>query len=371
MFSISKVHEYIDRLLDLFTQSRHSQYFNHTRAHYLIKRVRVIALLLVLFQPSWLLVDFFLLPNDVFDVISISRIICAMTAFSLYFFVKGYSLKRAYLCLIFLVAILAGFHFVSTQSLIDHGYQTSVAGYQFFVFMIMAMMAVFPLSIVESFLYIVLILSFELLIQVFRGNFGAVEGINNFWLLSVLGLIAGWSSINQLSMLLTLYRQATRDPLTGLSNRRQAMEQMTSNIKYAKEHHTPVCVLLFDLDNFKNFNDNYGHASGDLVLKEFASILKEHAKNKRDLICRYGGEEFLVVLPNADLQSGSKVAEAIRLGCHQTKIRTPEGDQISFTTSAGVACYQENESIDNLLQRVDNFLYEAKGSGRDQIKVAS
>lgn len=370
MLSISKVRESVDKLLDLFTQSRHSQYFNQTRGNYLIKRVRVIALLLAVFQPSWLLVDYFLLPSDVFEVIAIARMVCAAVAFSLYFFVTGYSLRRAYFCLIFLVAILTSFHFISTQTLIDHGYQTSVAGYQFFIFMIIAMMAVFPLSIVESFLYLIAMLCFELFIQLLRGSLGEVDGINNFWLLSVLGLIAGWSSVNQLSMLLTLYRQATRDPLTGLSNRRQAMGQMKNDLKYAKEHHTPVSALLFDLDNFKSFNDIYGHAAGDMVLKEFSSILRRNAQNKRDLVCRYGGEEFLVVLPGADLQAGSDVAEAIRLDCHQTKIRTPKGNKIGFTTSAGVACYQENENIEQLLQRADHVLYAAKDHGRDQIKVA-
>lgn len=366
-----KLHESVERLLDLFAQWRHSQYFNQTRANYLIKRVRVIALLLVVIQPSWLLVDYFLLPLDVFEPIAISRTICSAFALLLSFFVVGYNLRRAYFCLISLIVILTGFHFMSTQVLIDHGYQTSVAGYQFFSFMIISMMAVFPLSIFESLLYMIVILCFELFIQLFRGSFGSLEGINNFWLLSVLGLIAGWSSVNQLSMLLILYRQATRDPLTGLSNRRQAMGQMKNDIKYAKEHHTPVCALLFDLDKFKSFNDTYGHAAGDMVLKAFSVILRKHAKNKRNLVCRYGGEEFLVVLPGADLQAGSRVAEAIRLSCHDTKIRTPKGSKIGFTTSAGVACYQEGENIEQLLQRADRVLYAAKDHGRDQIKVAS
>lgn len=360
----------VDKLLDLLNQWRHSQYFNQTRSDYLTGRVRIIAWLLVILQPSWLIVDYFLLSPEVLLEIAIARVACAVACFALAMYARGYKLQRAYTCLFLLVTTLSGFHFATTEILVFYGFDSSVAGYQFFPFMVIAMMAVFPLSIIELLVYAFFVLLFEVVGQLLRNNLGTLEGINNLWLLSVLGLIAGWSSVNQLSMLLTLYRQATRDPLTGLSNRRQAIDQMESDIKQAQENAQPLCALLFDLDKFKNFNDTYGHAAGDMVLKRFASILREHTDRKHQLACRYGGEEFLVVLPNTELQAAYDVAETIRQACHKSKVRLPNDKKIGFSTSVGVACLKESEDSQKLLQRADDALYAAKDQGRDQVNKA-
>jgi diguanylate cyclase (GGDEF)-like protein len=172
-------------------------------------------------------------------------------------------------------------------------------------------------------------------------------------------------------MLLTLYRQATRDPLTGLANRRQAMGQLDGDITDAQLHHQPLGVLLFDLDKFKAFNDLYGHASGDLVLKQFATILKEHARRKTDLAGRVGGEEFLLALPQTDQQQVIERAESIRSACHRVRLRLPTGDEVGFTTSIGIAMLQPGEGRSELLQRADVALYEAKDGGRDRYCLAA
>jgi len=236
--------------------------------------------------------------------------------------------------------------------------------------MIITMMAVFPLSILEAFCFTVGMLLIEYLTQLFRGVSGSIEAVNNLWLLSVLGLIAGWAAVNQLNMLLGLYRQATRDPLTGLANRRQAMDQLSGDMAQSREQDKPLSVLLFDLDKFKNFNDTYGHAAGDIVLQAFAKVMRKHARKRTDLVCRYGGEEFLMVLPGMDAIKAQEVAEAIRISCHNEKIKTPSGERIGFTTSIGVAELTATDDIDSILQRSDDALYKAKDSGRDQVALA-
>jgi diguanylate cyclase (GGDEF)-like protein len=189
-------------------------------------------------------------------------------------------------------------------------------------------------------------------------------------LLGVLGLIAGWAAVNQLNMLLGLYRQATRDPLTGLANRRQAMEQLSGDMKLMREKSKPLSVLLFDLDKFKSFNDTYGHAAGDIVLQRFAKVMRKFARKRLDLVCRYGGEEFLMVLPGLDAEQAGEVAEKIRLACHDEQVKTPTGERIGFTTSIGVAELKAEDTIDSLLQHSDDALYEAKGTGRDRVHIA-
>ncbi len=144
--------------------------------------------------------------------------------------------------------------------------------------MIISMMAIFPLAIVEVLGITLLLLLVELVTQLSRGNLGEVSAINNLWLLLVLAVVAGWAAVNQLNMLLVLYRQATRDALTGLANRRLILEQLDTDMALSKDAGKPLAVLLFDLDKFKGFNDTYGHAAGDIVLKYFAGILKKHTR---------------------------------------------------------------------------------------------
>jgi diguanylate cyclase (GGDEF)-like protein len=129
-------------------------------------------------------------------------------------------------------------------------------------------------------------------------------------------------------------------------------------------------VLLFDLDKFKSFNDNHGHAAGDIVLKQFARILKDHAKRKTDLAGRFGGEEFLLTLPDTDQQQAIELAEQIRNACHQTRLKVPTGEEVSFTTSIGIATLLAGEDRSAVLQRADEALYKAKDTGRDRYCLA-
>lgn len=362
----------VETLLDVSSGRRHSRYFNQTRSHYLFRRIRIITILLALIQPAWLLVDYLLLPADMLQSISLVRAMAAAACLVLAFWsMKRYSLKVSYIRLAVLVLVLSAFQTVSSSLLLAHGHESNVAGYHFFPFMIITMMAIFPLSIVEAVVYTVGLLVIELVTQSFRGTLGTVDGINNLWLLGVLGLIAGWAAVNQLNMLLGLYRQATRDPLTGLSNRRQAMEQLVGDMTQSRERSQPLSVLLFDLDKFKSFNDTYGHAAGDIVLKSFSKVMRKHTRKKTDLACRYGGEEFLMVLPGMDTQEASEVAEAIRSACHDEKVKTPGGEKTSYTTSIGVATLNSEDTLDTLLQRADDALYVAKDRGRDQVSLAA
>jgi len=128
---------------------------------------------------------------------------------------------------------------------------------------------------------------------------------------------------------------------------------------------------LFDLDLFKRINDNYGHPTGDDVLKLFSLILKQKISNE-DLVGRYGGEEFMVILPGKSNQQAQRIAENIRSACHDVGVRNPTGDGlVRFTTSSGVAQWDGSETAEELIARVDQGLYHAKASGRDLVAVAA
>ena len=357
---------------DLLRAGRHSRYFNHTRSYSLFSRVRTIAWILVVLQTAWIAVDWLLLPDGISSTIAYGRITASACCLVLaLWFSHPYRIEASLIRLLLLVLVLTVFQTWSNWVLIHAGFESELAGYAFFPFMIITMLAIFPLTILEVLGFATFVILVELVSQLWNGKFGLVSGLNDLWLLALLGSIAGWASVNQLSMLLVMHRQATRDPLTGLANRRQVMEQLDGDISESRENGQPLSVLLFDLDKFKSFNDNHGHAAGDLVLKQFARILKENAKRKVDLAGRFGGEEFLMVLPGMGEAEASRVADAVRAGCHKTSLKVPTGEQVSFTTSIGIAVLgDQDEDRTRLLQRADEALYAAKDGGRDRYVVA-
>jgi two-component system, cell cycle response regulator len=154
------------------------------------------------------------------------------------------------------------------------------------------------------------------------------------------------------------------DALTGLYNRRHLEEELARRYSDAVRHDDPLCLLLLDIDHFKHVNDRYGHPAGDVVLSVFAQrLLKELRAG--DVACRWGGEEFLVVLPRTDLRGALVVAERIRLAIAATPM-VAAGADIPVTVSGGCALGPAG-SVDELILDSDTYLYAAKAAGRNQI----
>jgi len=164
----------------------------------------------------------------------------------------------------------------------------------------------------------------------------------------------------------TLLEQTIRDPLTGLYNRRFLDDILTLQIGQAQRDNTSISLVLLDVDNFKIFNDVYGHSAGDAILKKLAEILKTKTR-QGDFACRFGGEEFLVVMPGATLSAGLMRAEEWRREFEGNPI-IYEGETLSSTFSAGVATYPFHAiTIDGLIKIADKGLYLAKNAGRNRV----
>ena len=165
---------------------------------------------------------------------------------------------------------------------------------------------------------------------------------------------------------LRLLEQAIRDPLTGLHNRRFLDETLPRELARAKREGYSLALIMIDLDKFKRINDTYGHAAGDQVLKALSEILEKSARGT-DVICRYGGEEFLVVLPRMLPELAMQHANEWRRELSETPIR--HGDlMIHVTLSAGVAAFPDHGiDIDTLLSRADQALYRSKAEGRNRV----
>lgn len=162
---------------------------------------------------------------------------------------------------------------------------------------------------------------------------------------------------------------AIRDELTGVYNRRFLMETLQREASRAARLGAPLSVCLFDLDHFKAVNDSFGHAAGDAVLKRFTEIARTGLRGV-DVLARHGGEEFLLVLPDTDLQGAVSCAERIRGNVEREDFPViPPSHRVTVT--AGVACTLPAETVDGLLARADKGLYQGKRSGRNRVVALS
>ena len=167
-----------------------------------------------------------------------------------------------------------------------------------------------------------------------------------------------------------LREQSTHDALTGLYNRRYLEETLGRELVSAERHGYPVSVIMGDLDHFKAVNDSYGHLAGDEVLRVFGALMRQHARGS-DIYCRYGGEEFLLVMPQMAEDSAVERAEQLRLAMAASPV--PYGaSPIAVTASFGVATFpRDGRTGDELIAAADSALYAAKAAGRNRINVSS
>ena len=184
--------------------------------------------------------------------------------------------------------------------------------------------------------------------------------------------VAGQTALSLANIRLreSLRDQSIRDPLTGLFNRRFMQESLDREILRATRKNRSLAMIFVDVDHFKHFNDVYGHEAGDEVLRSMGSFFRSHFRGD-DVICRYGGEEFAIILPESSAQDAAVRAEVLRVAAKNLKIVHQGTTLDAVTLSAGIAGYPEHaSSAAELLQVADACLYEAKTSGRDQIMVA-
>ena len=212
---------------------------------------------------------------------------------------------------------------------------------------------------------------------------------------NILGAIVAYSNIEKLlqkdiDYLLQLTRQsgltiqranvyaevlkyATLDALTGLNNRRQFEIRLKQEVANSKRNNIPLCCMMIDVDYFKKVNDTYGHAAGDCVLKNVAGVIKNEIR-EYDIACRYGGEEFFIILPRTNIQEAILVAQRLRKVIEESKMNIKEADiegisHLKVTASIGVCEYDSSLTAPSFAQKADRALYEAKASGRNRVIV--
>lgn len=177
-------------------------------------------------------------------------------------------------------------------------------------------------------------------------------------------------SISGLKMRDLLKDQATRDPLTNLFNRRYLEETLQRELHRAQRHSKPVSIIMIDIDHFKNINDTFGHDGGDEALTKMGLLLQKYYR-KSDAACRFGGEEFIIVMPEMSLDIAIQRAEQIRAAAEDLPLSLRGKKMSGLTISLGIATYpQHGNSMQSLISAADEALYRAKNLGRNRVEVA-
>jgi diguanylate cyclase (GGDEF)-like protein len=178
-------------------------------------------------------------------------------------------------------------------------------------------------------------------------------------------------SLANLQLRERLWYHSVRDPLTGLFNRAYLEQTLQREFSSAVRQRTSIGIIMLDIDHFKSFNDTFGHAAGDLLLTEVGSFL-ESSVRKEDVACRYGGEEFVLVLPRASLENTAKRAEQIRVRIHDLHITHEDRPLGPVSFSLGVASFPRHGlGAKEVLRQADLALYQAKAEGRDKVVMAT
>jgi diguanylate cyclase (GGDEF)-like protein len=165
-----------------------------------------------------------------------------------------------------------------------------------------------------------------------------------------------------------LERLATFDSLTGLYNRRAILGKLRELINLANRYKEDFSLSMLDIDHFKKVNDRYGHLTGDEVLEKIATLIRRNIRDT-DIVGRYGGEEFIIILPKTDLSSSWIVAERLRTIIEKAEMKDSAGNVFAITVSQGLAGWERDEDATSLISRADEALYKAKGKGRNRVQI--
>lgn len=359
----------VDELGLLALPQLHPALLARRRATMIVNRVRLFALLFAVLTPLWSLIDLLVFPFPLWVNLALMRVLAGVTFASLVLHYKpSGELFDAYRAIALLFTIPTVFYIASATIL--HGNELTgfsaamAAGYAFLPFVLLAGLSIFPLTLLEN----VIIASPILFAQGLAGAMGWVtldwpSFAGAFWLLLLITGVSMLAGMSQLAFMMALVRQAIRDPLTGVFSRASAEEMLELQFTIARRSETALSVAFIDLDHFKGINDRFGHEAGDKALLDMTGTVSQHLR-RGDLLTRWGGEEFLLIMPNTDLHQAHAAMVRMRgIGFGLRPDNTP------LTASIGIAECGADQRGDwkSLVELADQRMYQAKQGGRDQV----
>lgn len=352
----------------LASPHQHLGLLTRRRATMIVNRVRLLAFLFAVLTPLWSGVDLIVFPFPLWLSLALIRLLACGSFASLLLYRPNGNLFDAYRAMALLFAIPTVFY-VASYVLLGHYQLTGMsaaisAGYAFLPFVLLAGLSIFPLTLLETLLFAGPILIAHVIAGSLRWttvDWPSFAG--SFWLQMLITGVSALAGMSQLAFMIVLVRQAVRDPLTGVFSRRSGEEVLALQFSSASRSGARLSVAFIDLDHFKHINDQYGHEAGDRVLFNMTGIVSHNLRHG-DMLTRWGGEEFLLIMPNAGLmQAEAALARLRKTGFGLAPNNTP------VTASVGLAELVTDQASDwkSLVEMADRRMYVAKQNGRDQV----
>lgn len=358
-----------DQFFDLLAPFRHSAHIRRHAANVTISRVQLVSALFAVLVPLFSVVDWFVFPWPQWLEMTIMRVLSAAVFVALAWpWESQKSRLQADMMLMAMLLVppvfyLSSVGFIGTLQLDQMGRLVAKL-YSLMPNIVLAGLAVFPLTAFEVLVFSVPAFAFAVAGLLLGGQSLSLEAHGAmFWLMVLVMGVAMFSGMSQLHYMAALVNRAMVDPLTGAYTRRSGGETLDLAFRLAALQGAPLSVAFFDLDKFKSINDTYGHEEGDKALKTLSEKLRKGLR-KGDVLVRWGGEEFVAILNNTNIDGARIVVERLREAGFGMR---PDGKPL--TASIGVA----ERTVDNaqdwphLIEAADQRMYDAKRGGRDRV----
>ncbi|MFK5892463.1 MAG: GGDEF domain-containing protein [Pseudomonadota bacterium] len=362
------------RLHLLLLPFQHSAYIQRHRAGVLSERISIFSVFFALLVGLWIAVDLFLLPIE----LALKMLILRLLSVAGFLYIARSGLRsantmritmrvamwRLFLFMInpfiFYIIALALF---SEPVVVDDWGKLLINIYTLLPFLIVAGLSLFPLTFLESSIFGFSTVILMMATLYLSPSLEWTQMLPSIWILTLLVWVSILTAMIQLNYMLTLIHRVTIDPLTKAYTRNSGMEMIDIYFHISLEHNTPFAIAFFDLDRFKAINDNYGHKRGDIALKDMVRHLQNYLRQS-DMVVRWGGEEFVVILPNTDALGLEIIMHRILQGWFGQR---PEGEPL--TASIGYTERLSDSLADwpELIQLADERMYKAKENGRARV----
>lgn len=353
----------------LVSPHRHSLLLTQRRATMIINRVRLFAFLFAVLTPLWAIIDLVVFSYPLWLGLATFRLLAAAAlACLLMSYRPSGDLFEAYRATALLFAIPTVFYIASHMLL--GGYQLTplaavvASGYAFMPFVLMAVVAIFPLTLVEAAAVVFTMLVAQALAGYLEwATLSWPSFASGFWLLFLIAGVATLACLSQLAFMIALFRQAVRDPLTGVFSRSSGQEILQLQWDTSRRNDNGLAVAFIDIDFFKSINDSYGREIGDLALRDFARYMLGSLRNT-DTLLRWGGDEFVVIMPDADRE---QACLALRRMLRNGLGTRPDGAMLTASIGLSERCADFAESPRQLLELAEQRMRWAKRAGRNRL----
>lgn len=353
----------------LLLPTKHNSLLSMRRATMIGSRVLFIASLFAILTPIWIVVDFATLPWPLWIGLAMGRVLATIGfIFLVIACARRCATAEMHRSLAILVGVPLAFYLFSDFLLHLHPLTgmsaTVMSGYGFLPLILAVGLAIFPLTLVESAAVVGAVLIAQVLATAASWqHLDPAAVVVQLWLFAIIATAGMLAGISQLACMIALVRDAIRDPLTGVFSRHSGEELLELQFINSVRTATPLSLAFIDLDHFKSINDDHGHESGDCVLVCAADRLRNGLRTG-DVLARWGGEEFILIMPNTE--AGQAVAALERVRCAGLGER-PDGQAVTASIGLAERVFDRAVHWCELVDTADRRMYAAKRAGRNQI----